>query len=397
MSLVLVTMLAATGILMMFVYEPSPARAHDSIVNLEADVLFGQLVRNVHYWSANLLVVVVFLHMLRVFLTGAFHGPRQFNWLLGLALLLCVLLSNFTGYLLPWDQLSYWAITISTGMIAYVPGLGSWLQEAIRGGTQIGPATVINFYTSHTTVGPVLIILLMAFHFWRVRKAGGVVIPPAPGGAPDEKPRHVLFVPNLLLREAVVALVLIALVLSVSVLFDAPLGAPANPGMSPNPAKAPWYFLGIQELLLHFHPTFAVLVIPLAAAGALVLIPYLRYDSDLAGAWFLSRKGRQMGTVAAVTALVTTPVWIVLDEFTIDPAAWLPGVPPLVANGLLPVALLLAAIAGFYHLLKRVFSASNNETIQALFILLMVSFLVLTLTGIWFRGAGMALTWPGSA
>jgi quinol-cytochrome oxidoreductase complex cytochrome b subunit len=342
-------------------------------------------------------VVVVFLHMLRVFLTGAFHGPRQFNWLLGLALLLCVLLSNFTGYLLPWDQLSYWAITISTGMITYVPGLGSWLQEAIRGGTQIGPATVINFYTYHTTVGPVLIILLMAFHFWRVRKAGGVVIPPAPGGAPDEKPRHVLFVPNLLLREAVVALVLIALVLSVSVLFDAPLGAPANPGMSPNPAKAPWYFLGIQELLLHFHPTFAVLVIPLAAAGALVLIPYLRYDSDLAGAWFLSRKGRQMGTVAAVTALVTTPVWIVLDEFTIDPAAWLPGVPPLVANGLLPVALLLAAIAGFYHLLKRVFSASNNETIQALFILLMVSFLVLTLTGIWFRGAGMALTWPGSA
>jgi quinol-cytochrome oxidoreductase complex cytochrome b subunit len=397
MSLVLVTMLAATGILMMFVYEPSPARAHDSIVNLEADVLFGQLVRNVHYWSANLLVVVVFLHMLRVFLTGAFHGPRQFNWLLGLGLLLCVLLSNFTGYLLPWDQLSYWAITISTGMIAYVPGLGSWLQEAIRGGTQIGPATVINFYTYHTTVGPVLIILLMAFHFWRVRKAGGVVIPPVPGEAPDEKPRHVLFVPNLLLREAVVVLVLIALVLSVAVLFDAPLGAPANPGMSPNPAKAPWYFLGIQELLLHFHPTFAVLVIPLAAAGALVLIPYVRYDSDLAGAWFLSRKGRQMGTVAAVTALVTTPVWIVLDEFTIDLAAWLPGVPPLVANGLLPVALLLAVIAGFYHFLKRGFSASNNETIQALFILLMVSFLVLTVTGIWFRGAGMALTWPGSA
>jgi quinol-cytochrome oxidoreductase complex cytochrome b subunit len=109
MSLVLFLLLAATGILLMFVYEPSPGLAYDSIVSLQRDVFFGKLVRNIHHWSANFLIAVVILHLLRVYLTGAYYAPRQFNWVLGLALLLCVLLSNFTGYLLPWDQLSYWA------------------------------------------------------------------------------------------------------------------------------------------------------------------------------------------------------------------------------------------------------------------------------------------------
>lgn len=122
--LVLFTLLALTGVLMVFVYVPSPERAYQSVTALERDVLFGQLVRNIHHWSANFLVAVAVLHLLRVFLTGAFRGARQFNWIIGLLLLLGVLAANFTGYLLPWDQLSYWAITICTGMLSYVPGIG---------------------------------------------------------------------------------------------------------------------------------------------------------------------------------------------------------------------------------------------------------------------------------
>jgi quinol-cytochrome oxidoreductase complex cytochrome b subunit len=394
MSLVLVMLLMGTGILMMFVYVPSPGLAHDSIVSLQDEILFGRLVRAVHHWSANLLVLVALFHMLRVFLTGGFQGPRQFNWVIGLCLLFCILVSNFTGYLLPWDQLSYWAITICTEMVGYAPGVGDWLQRMIRGGTEIGPATMINFYTVHTTVVPVLLIALMAWHFWRVRKAGGVVMPLEPGDDPEAKPTYVLFLPNLLLRETVVALVLVAFVVVISILFEAPLGVAANPGMSPDPAKAPWYFLGFQELLLHFHPLFAVVVIPLLAAAVLVAVAYVRYDAEATGKWFFSPKGKRMAVVAALTAAVATPAWIVLDEWVLDFGGWLQSLPPVITNGLVPFAILLAAVAGFHAYVKRRFDASINEAIQTLFVLLLVAFALLTVTGVWFRGSGMALVWP---
>ena len=149
-------------------------------------MLFGPLVRGVHYWSANLLVVVVLLHAARVFLTGGYHGPRQFNWVVGVSLLALVLANAFTGYLLPWDQLSYWAITISTGMLGYVPGSGATLQRVARGGDDIGVDTLVLFYTVHTSIVPALLVVLMAFHFWRVRKAGGVVVPPSPAARRHE-------------------------------------------------------------------------------------------------------------------------------------------------------------------------------------------------------------------
>lgn len=394
MSLVLFALLAATGILLMFVYEPSPGLAYGSVVSLQKEVFFGKLVRGIHHWSANFLIAIVFLHLLRVYLTGGYYGPRQFNWVIGVVLLLCVIASNFTGYLLPWDQLSYWAITIVTGMIAYVPGVGGWLTRVIRGGPEIGSATLINFYTFHTTVIPVLLILLMAWHFWRVRKARGVVVPRAPDEQVEQKPEYVLTLPHLLLRELSVALILVALVMVVALFFTAPLGEAANPGMSPNPAKAPWYFVGIQELLLHFHPLFAVVLIPLVALLCLFAIPYLAYEKDTSGVFLMSQEGRLMAAIAAGTGLVLTPLWIVLDEYWIDFAAWLPILPPAISNGLLPVAILSAALAGFYVILKRRPATSNNEAIQALFVFFTVMFLVLTATGVWFRGQGMSLVWP---
>jgi quinol-cytochrome oxidoreductase complex cytochrome b subunit len=396
MSAVLILLLILSGVLLMFVYEPSPERAYGSIVRLRDEVRFGGFVRGAHHWSANLLIIVVFLHLLRTFFTGAFHGVRQFNWVIGVLLLLGVVASNFTGYLLPWDQLSYWAITIVTGMLGYVPLLGEWLQRTARAGTEIGASTLILFYTLHTTVLPVLLVALMAFHFWRVRKARGVVVPYALDEAPEEKPDTTLFVPDLLARETAVGLVLTAVVMVTALLFAAGLGPPANPGMSPNPAKAPWYFMGLQELLLHFHPLFAVVVIPLAALAALVAIPYLDYEGEVAGRWFLTRRGRDTAGRAALVALVATVAWVPLDEYVLDFGRWLPWLPGPGPPRWLPAAIGLALLASLLTWIRRSTGATKNEIVQAGFAAVTTAFLLLTATGIWFRGEGMALTWPWS-
>jgi len=177
-ALVLVALLFSTGLLLKMVYKPFPGMAYDSILMILHDVPFGLWVRNIHHWSANLLVIILFLHMQRVYFTGGHYRPRQFNWVVGLILFLLVLASNFTGYLLPWDQLAFWAITISTGMLDYVPVAGGWLQRIIRGGPEIGPSSLLIFFTFHTAILPAGIFLVMLFHFWRIRKAGGLVAPP---------------------------------------------------------------------------------------------------------------------------------------------------------------------------------------------------------------------------
>jgi len=390
-SLVLIGVMIATGALMMLAYEPTPERAYDSVVGLTDQFLFGGLVRNIHHFSANILVAVVLLHMLRVFLTGGFHGPRRFNWVIGLGLFAGVLAANFTGYLLPWDQLAFWAVTICTGMLGYVPWIGEWLQGMARGGAEIGSATLIIFYAFHTTLLPVTLVLLMGFHFWRVRKAGGVVDPRPPDEAAGEKPEYVSTLPDLLIRELAAGLALIAVVVVLAVFVDAPLGAPANPGMSTNPAKAPWYFVGFQELQLHFHPLVAAVVIPALVAIALLAIPYLRYGRELSGPWFLTDTGRRTALLAAAVGLVVTPTLIVLDELVLQPGA---GLPSLVGRGLVPLTILGAVGLGFRSLLVRRFEVSRSEVVQALFILVFVALAVLTSTGVWFRGPGMALVWP---
>jgi quinol-cytochrome oxidoreductase complex cytochrome b subunit len=394
MPVVLVMLLAITGILLMFVYEPSPRHAYDSIITLQEEIWFGQLIRNIHHWSGNILVIVSFLHLLRVFFTGAFLGSRSFNWVIGLCLFFLVLISNFTGYLLPWDQLAFWAITICTGMLEYLPGLGLWLQKMIRGGEDVGQATLSIFFTIHVVIVPLCLFLLMPFHFWRVRKAGGVVVPRSSASESEEKNPYISTVPHLVIRELVVGLVLIAFVMVFSLFFDAPLEAKANPGLSPNPTKAPWYFVGLQELFLHLHPLFAVWIIPIMIFGSLVALPYLKYESNMDGQWFFSPKGLKMGIVAAVTALVLVPLIILCSEYLIDFSVWLPHVPGSVTNGLLPLILIISGVVGFYTAIKKWYSATNNEAAQAVFILLFVSWIILTIIGYWFRGPGMALVWP---
>jgi quinol-cytochrome oxidoreductase complex cytochrome b subunit len=394
MALLLVLLQIVTGVLLMLVYEPSPGKAYESILILQNDVVFGQYIRNIHYWSANILVVVIFLHLLRVYFTGAFYRPRQFNWILGLCLLFFVLASNFTGYLLPWDQLAFWAITICTGMFEYIPGLGMWLQKAIRGGSEVGSTTLLIFFTLHTSIIPFCLILFMAFHFWHVRRAGGVVIPKRRDEEQNIEPNYVYTIPNLVFRELAVALVLIAFIFLFSIFFDVSLADHANPGLSPNPTKAPWYFAGIQELLLHIHPLFAVFIIPAAVLLGLMILPYLPYQTNATGVWFVSRVGQRTAILAAVVALVFTPTIIILDEFVVHINAGSSGVSPAVIHGLLPTLLLLVAVIVFYLLVRKKFSATRNESVQAVFVMLTVAFIVMTATCALFRGEGMKLTWP---
>ena len=388
-SLVLVAVQAVTGILMMLVYRPVPDAAYESVVALEREVVFGSLVRGVHWWAANLLVVVVLLHLSRVFLTGGFHGPRQFNWVVGCGLLAAVATAAFTGYLLPWDQLAYWAVTVATGMLAYVPMVGQGLQQAVRGGSDVGARTLTTFYTLHTTIVPAFLIVLMGFHFWRVRRAGGVVVPPASEDAAGDDPgnRTVLFLPHLLGREVVQALVIVALVVVLGAAFGAPLDAPANTGMSPNPTKAPWYFVGFQELLIHLHPAFALLVVPVVAGLGFVLLPYLATDEEPAGRWFRSPTGRRTAAASAVFAVAVTVAAVALDAVTSGRTGWLAG-------GLIPFVVLVGLAWGIARVAGERWGASRNERLQAVVVAAAVSFGVLTLVGIWFRGPGMSLVWP---
>jgi quinol-cytochrome oxidoreductase complex cytochrome b subunit len=394
MAAVLVVVQGLTGGLLNFIYEPIPSLAYESVLTIRNEVVFGKLVRNLHHWGANLLVLTGFLHLLRVFFTGAFHPPRHLTWIAGLGLMALVLLSNFTGYLLPYDQLAYWAVTICTGMLDYVPWLGPHLKALLMAGDEIGPAALKLFYTVHTTVLPISLLFLMAYHFWRVRKAGGLVVPPRAEDQREGSPVRVPAVPNLIIRELAVAAVLLAVLLLLAVLFNAPLDAPANPGLSPNPTKAPWYFAGLQELLLHFPPVLAVTAISVLAGLMLVLIPFFGEEKGRAGIWFGARRDRRAALSAMVVGGVVTLLWVLFDEYGQTKDA-LPAGGLSVRTGWASFLFWLIGPAGFYIGLRRWFTLTQYGAFQAVFVLLVSAFVTLTVIGIAFRGPGMRLIWPG--
>ena len=174
-STVLFVILFVSGMYLMFFYLPAVPEAFVDMHEIHISVAFGQFVRNIHRWSAHLMVVVVFLHMLRVFYAGAYRAPRQFNWMIGVALLLLTLGLSFTGYLLPWDQLAFWAITVGTNVAGYVPVLGDRARQILLGGPEVSGEAVLRFYVFHVYLLPALVVLLLAVHVWRVRKDGFAV------------------------------------------------------------------------------------------------------------------------------------------------------------------------------------------------------------------------------
>jgi quinol-cytochrome oxidoreductase complex cytochrome b subunit len=362
---VLFTILVITGIYLMFFYTPSVTSAYGDMQQLRTGVGFGQLVRNIHRWSAHLMVLVVVLHLVRVFFAGAYKRPRQFNWVIGLGLLAITLGFSFTGYLLPWDQLSYWAVTVGTNLVGYVPVIGGVLTELLIGGPQIGQLTLQRFYALHVAVLPLALALMLMVHIWRVRKDGfagrrgdlGTFAEAATDHAPAERPATVAAIgpdvdrleakllpatitsaiergdrvrllgvvdresvtaeerltddtvfawPHMMVRHAVVALGTIATVLALGVSFAAPLKEIANPNLTPEPAKAPWYFVGLQELLNHFDPLIAGIFVPIAVLLSLAVLPYL--DRNPATESRYRRVAISIFSIVLTAALVLTVI-----------------------------------------------------------------------------------------
>ncbi len=164
--------LTVSGVLLMFYYVPSVTHAYQDIKDLQTVVFAGQFLRNMHRWAAHAMVIVVFLHMCRVFYTRAYRPPREFNWVVGVLLLVLTFLLSFSGYLLPWDQLSFWAVTVGTNIAKATPLVGPQAQFLLIGGYEIGQNALIRFYTLHVIALPLALALLIAVHFWRVRKDG---------------------------------------------------------------------------------------------------------------------------------------------------------------------------------------------------------------------------------
>lgn len=398
LSALLVVVMAITGVLLMFAYTPAPDEAYRSIESLQTDVWLGQYIRNVHHWSGNLLLILAALHLLRVYFTAAFHAPRQFNWVLGLLLLTWIALSNFTGYLLPWDQLSYWAVTIGAGLIDYVPFVGHDLSRIVLGGSEVGAGTLTNFFALHVAVLPLLIVTTLSYHIWRVRKDGFSI--PRRVDEPPPNPRKVEIVttsPHLIALELAGGLLVLALLLGFSLWRDAPLLEAADPNHPLNPSKAAWYFVGFQELLLHFHPTYVAFFIPALTVTSLLLLPYLdlnpERDPDVTGIWFRSRRGRRLALFGGLLGAVATTALVVVDEFWLNLPEVLDFWPASISNGLAPLGFTLAVLVVLWRLF-RARGATVSECNMMIFTLLVVSFVVLTVIGMYFRGKNWALMWP---
>jgi quinol-cytochrome oxidoreductase complex cytochrome b subunit len=332
---VLFIVLTVTGLALMFYYLPYPAEAYRSMKDLQFVVTFGVILRNMHRWSAHAMVVVVFVHMCRVFWTGSYKAPREFNWVVGVLLLLLTLVLSFTGYLLPWDQLAYWAITVGTNIAAYAPLVGDRLKYLLLSGHVIGPMTLLRFYVLHCVVLPLAMLVLVSVHIWRVRKDGlsgaeeraqpveevAGVFPAStrtyglmalarrPRASVEARdPNDEVFAwPHLLYRELIVALGVITVLHVVSLLFSAPLEEMADPTRTPNPAKAPWYFLGLQELV-HYSAFIGGVLLPTVLVLALIALPYADRTSGGIGRWFAPERRTAntiFTTVVAAMVLLT--------------------------------------------------------------------------------------------
>lgn len=344
-ALFLVTILS--GLPLLLLYVPSVERAYQSVKDIEYVITFGRWLRAVHRIAAHAMVIAVVLHLARVFFTGAYKNGigrnqrRQWNWVAGVVMLLVTLFLSFTGYLLPWDQLAFWAVTVGTNIASAIPVIGPQMRELLIGGRTIEQATLTRFYVLHIVFLPGALAALFGYHMWRVRKDGGLAradregisevareVPPTPtktytllgvtrGTSPAVTARAlealdatVNAVPDLVRRAMIVTLGTLAIISILAVFIGSPLEEPANALVTPNPAKAPWYFLWLQEVVtdttIHlgrFTINGAFLggvILPGLLIGLLTIWPWLDKSPTLAtGKWF-ARERRTQNTVFIV-------------------------------------------------------------------------------------------------
>jgi cytochrome b-561 len=355
-SVSLFVILVVTGFLLMFFYVPSVERAYWSMKDIEYATSLGWLLRGQHRWAAHLMVGAVCLHMCRVFFTSSYRGTRVVNWLAGIVLLLSTLLLSFTGYLLPWDQLAFWAVTVGTNIARAAPVVGDTIRFLLLGGSMIGQNALIRFYALHVVVLPSLLLILFAYHMWRIHKDGGLASveqlkrkralrekEPSPSKSYSlfgiregssvqvlsstmiEEEDTVFSSPDLVRRTMLVFLLTINVTLLLSILLQSPLEEAANPFVTPNPAKAPWYFLWLQELVAITTiriGTFSIsggliggILIPGVLLAAAACWPFLdRSPASAEGKWFARERQTQNVVFAvvflAIVALILIGVFV---------------------------------------------------------------------------------------
>ncbi len=416
----LMVILFVTGLLLMFFYIPSTEWAYHNMKDLQFVVSFGPLLRNMHRWSAHGMVAVVFLHMGRVFYTASYRRPREFNWGLGVVLWVVTLFLSFTGYLLPWDQLAFWAITVGTSIASYPPWIGNTIRVLMLGGNSVGQGALLRFFVLHVAVLPGILALLVAIHFWRIRKDGGLSRPDAvaavstegrpfvPGPlktyalmevvrgdslmveaqAPEEE---VPSWPHLLFRLLILFQVVLAVIIFLGIFFNAPLEELANLTHPPNPAKAPWYFLGLQELVSYSALVGGVVVPGMLIAG-LMSIPFVDRAEEEAGVWFTSRQGKRI-TLGSLLATVPVTLLLLYLNVRFGVRRLFPGAPQVVADLFNPASVLLMGIAA-WSVLVGWRAGSRRMAAIALFSCFLSAYVLLMVIGTFFRGPNWDWAWP---
>ena len=281
----LLFVLAITGMLEMFYYTPTPEQAALSVQTISYHVPLGALVRNTHYWAAQLLMIVMVLHLIRVIMTGAYRPPRRFNYLLGLVLLVVVVLLNFTGYILRWDQGIQWALVVGANLLKTIPVAGDALYVMLIGGSQPGPATLIRFYAWHIFGLGLVVVILTGWHIFRVRRDGGIAVPPP--RLREDDTRITRF--ELVQREVLAMILISATLFLLAIFAPAPIEAPIEQLTTmANDASAPWFFLWVQQMLKWGDPFSWGIVAPLVVLLILALIVYVLPQPQEAelGRWF---------------------------------------------------------------------------------------------------------------
>ncbi len=274
MSLFLFFSQVLTGVLLLVYYRPTVDEPFESVKFIMTVAHKGWLYRQIHAWGANLMVIIVFLHMLRTFITGSFKKPRELTWVIGVVLFILTLVFGFTGYLLPWNQLAYWATTVGTEVAGAVPGVGEFIKTLLRGSSSVSGETISRFFVVHVIILPWAMVFLIVVHLFLVRYQGMSTMDPVGREEPIREGEGTPFFPDHVLKEGIVFFVLLGVLVTLSVLAPFDLGEKADPLKTPFAIKPEWYFLPMYHVLKYFPKLTGIFVVSLAPL-LLLLWPFL--------------------------------------------------------------------------------------------------------------------------
>ena len=445
-----------TGFILMMNYTPSVEQAYNSVKDIVFVVPGGRYIRNIHRWAAHGMVLVVFLHLIRTFFTASYLGRRKLNWIIGVCMMVVVLFMSFSGYLLPWDQLAYWAVTIGSNIagsareltdmfgITNFFDIGGFLKKLLIGGENVGQSALTRFFMLHVIFLPITLLILTGWHFWRIRKDGGVSRPVEkesastqvhqssslqanraeilqtgkakfqswtsryPSGQGTDTSRElteqvqgtvstekrIYSWPVLMWTELAILLFVVVILMIIALLFDSPLREQANPAFPENPAKSPWYFLGIQELVSYSAFAGGVLI-PLLFIAFLISIPYVDKEEKYSGIWFSGRHGKMI----TIYSILFSAAVSVLLLFIVVRYGWLREWFGNV-SGFIVMLVNPATISAFLYIIWSVMIRRNTTSTRmaaiALFTCAMTGLIIYTATGIWFRGPNWEFYWSPS-